>query len=261
MEFEERLVAYIDILGFKDKVEKAVSSPDDASKLHKALSRILSVKEDNYASDSFMEMKSMGVEVNTFSDCAVISYPASNPDNLFFLIMDLIHLQLDLACQDVLLRGGLTVGPLYHDENIVYGTAMNNAYLMESRKAVVPRILVDKKAIEEYRNHFKNDNYSLQDMDSLLRKDADGEYCIDMLHQDQELTDYGTEYYEWLKRLRAVICQGLSNPDIKVVMKYRWLKEYFNEVVTDAKAFYPIPQEEPMGNSNEFRKMYTRLKI
>lgn len=37
-----------------------------------------------------MSMKEYGVEVTTFSGSVVISYPADNISNLFYLILDII---------------------------------------------------------------------------------------------------------------------------------------------------------------------------
>ena len=93
--YSKRIIAFVDILGFKEKVEKSVKSEEEAEKLHRALKRIYKVKLDN-ESKGFMNMKGMGVEVTTFSDSAVISYPAER-DNLLYLILNLIHMQLDLA--------------------------------------------------------------------------------------------------------------------------------------------------------------------
>lgn len=261
MNFCNRIVAFIDILGFKSKVEEAVYSKDVADKLHDALKCILNIKKCNDNTDSFMSMKEYGVEVTTFSDSAVISYPADNIDNLFYLILDIIHLQLELACRDVLLRGGITMGALYHDGDIVYGPAMNQAYYMESCDAVVPRILVDKCAIDKYVKQFSKDVYALQDIKDLLRQDVDGKYFIDMLRQDQELAYDGDEYYMWLCKLRCVIVEGLKNSDIKILMKYQWLRDYYNSVVVDDQAYYPVVKSQDNDEMMEFRKKYMRLRI
>lgn len=107
MNYEDRIVAFVDILGFKNKINASVTSPIELEKIYRALSRIYRLKTENYSS-GFLNQKESGVEVSTFSDSAVISYPAVG-DNLFYLIMELIWLQLDLAQADVLLRGGLTI--------------------------------------------------------------------------------------------------------------------------------------------------------
>ena len=182
-------------------------------------------------------------------------------ENLFLLVIDLVHLQLDLVLDGVLIRGGMTIGQLFHDGNIVYGPAMNMAYKLESKVAVYPRIIVDKPAINQYIEYAKDDEDAIRDIESLLRKDRDGLFFVDMLKQDQELIDDGTEYYEWLLKIRNIICEGLSNPDIAVKTKYQWLQEYFNEVVTDEKAFLPVPEDSLNDKNNTFRNQYTKLKI
>lgn len=257
--YKERIIAFVDILGFKEKIAKSNITRMEAESIHRALNRIYKVKKDNEGS-GFMNLKSQGVEVTTFSDSAVISYPAEK-DNLLFLILDLIHLQLDLTMDDVLIRGGLTIGDLYHDGNIVYGPAMNMAYKLESQVAIYPRIIVDKAAIEQYYAYVNGDEYDLNDIESLLRRDRDGLFYVDMLNQDQEMNDAGTEYYEWLSVLRNIIITGLSHKDIAVKVKYQWLQEYFNEVVTDGEAYFPVPDEALYDDKNEFRKAYASLEI
>ena len=216
--YSERIIAFVDILGFKEKIGKSNINQMEAESIYRALNRIYKVKKDNEGS-GFMNQKSQGVEVTTFSDSAVISYPAEK-DNLLFLILDLIHLQLDLTMDDVLIRGGLTIGDLYHDGSIVYGPAMNMAYKLESQVAIYPRIIVDKAAIEQYYEYANGDEYDLNDIESMLRRDRDGLSYVDMLNQDQEMNDAGTEYYEWLSVLRNIIITGLSHKDIAVKMKY-----------------------------------------
>lgn len=40
-------------------------------------------------------------------------------------------------------RGGVTIGDLFHDGHIVFGPALNQAYDLESKKAVYPRAILD----------------------------------------------------------------------------------------------------------------------
>lgn len=57
-------------------------------------------------------MKSHGVEITTFSYSAVISYLADDIDGLFFILVDLVYLQLALAACNILFRGGIPEGSL-----------------------------------------------------------------------------------------------------------------------------------------------------
>jgi len=46
-----------------------------------------------------------------------------------------------------IIRGAITIGDLYHDERIVFGPALNQAYEIESTIANYPRVIVDKRIV------------------------------------------------------------------------------------------------------------------
>lgn len=215
---------------FSNMVKASKSSPEDSETILKALMRIHAIKENNY-SPTFMNMQDYGFEVITFSDSAVISCPAEN-DNLFFLILELIHLQIDLVPLGILLRGAITIGDLHHKRDIVFGPAMNDAYYLESKVAIYPRIILTESAIDQFYKFASTDEEIKQEFDSLILKDKDGYYFIDILRQDQEIDDPDM-YLEWLSIFREIIINGLKYDDPAVRMKYQWLYSYFNDVIAE----------------------------
>ena len=46
-----------------------------------------------------------------------------------------------------LLRGGVTIGPLFHENGVVFGGGLVQAYRMESDGARYPRIIVSQSVI------------------------------------------------------------------------------------------------------------------
>src|SRR5438876_10132066 len=56
-------------------------------------------------------------------------------------------MQLMTASMHFLLRGGITVGDICHDDEVVFGPGLNRAYELESKVAVVPRIVVDEEVL------------------------------------------------------------------------------------------------------------------
>jgi hypothetical protein len=62
-------------------------------------------------------------------------------------------------------EGAVTIGLVHHDAEIVFGPALNRAYMLESQQAKFPRILMDPEAPEllECRGDFI---------------DSDGEFCF-----------------------------------------------------------------------------------
>lgn len=265
--FSERVVAFIDILGFKEKVKQSLVDVDIAYNLHSSLKHILSLKEENENTTTFMSLKHLGLEITTFSDSIVMSYPIEYQGALFTLLLDVIHLQLVLACKGILIRGGIAIGLLYQDGEIVYGTAMNKAYELESIHAMMPRVIISEETLRQGIAKTKLSHNSLQEETdyvlNLVSQDEDGWYFVDMLRQNSELTEEGTEYYYWLSLLRKSIVANLNayKNDIKVMEKYNWLKNYYNTVVTDHGAFYPVPEFADQEDQRAFRKTYDDLVI
>ena len=262
----ERIVAFVDILGFKNMVDNSLKSQQSAENLHKALERIYELKKYNERLNDIESLREFGVEISTFSDSIIISYPIDFEGGLFFIIMELIHLQIDLVFYGILIRGGLSIGLLYHKENIVYGPAMNDAYYLESKCAIYPRIIIKEEDIIKGIQKTKSRQHTLREeydyVMSCLKKDKDGLYCLDILRQHQELNYYGGEYYNWLLNIRKILVWGLNKylGDTRVFEKYKWLKKYYNEVVTDKKASYPVPDADDCRQMY-FRQHYLKLKI
>lgn len=258
MEYEDRIIAFVDILGFRDKVDKSKDSDEETMKIYNSLKRIHQRKIDNYC-DSMFNMQSYGVEVSTFSDSAVISYP-NKGDNLFWIIEDLIHLQFDLFMEDILIRGALTSGQLYHDKDIVFGPAMNDAYLAESKMAIYPRIIVNEKILKLCLENIKSNEDSII-LTSMLRKDRDELFYIDMLSQNSEVDDTGIEYFCLLEKVKIIIEKGLEERNPIVRMKYQWLKVYFNDILTDKNRFFPVPNGMNKKDMLSFYEKYMELEI
>lgn len=262
----ERIVAFVDILGFKNMVHDSLNSQESANNLHEALKRIYDLKNHNESPTEVTSLREFGVEISTFSDSIVISYPIDYEGGLFFILMELIHLQLDLACYGILIRGGLSIGLLYHDGNIVYGPAMNEAYYLESKCAIYPRIIINKEdIIEGICKTRAEQNTMEQDIKyvmSCLKVDDDERFYLDILRQHQELGDWGDEYYNWLVNIRKTIVSGLNqySNSPRIYKKYNWLKKYYNDVVTDRNALYPVPDESYCDQIG-FRRSYLNLKI
>ncbi|MCX7124871.1 MAG: hypothetical protein NTU49_03785 [Gammaproteobacteria bacterium] len=62
-----------------------------------------------------------------------------------------------------LIRGGITRGDLYHSDSIVFGSAMNDAYALESKEAKMPRILISKELAFDLKTDSRNKKYITMD--------------------------------------------------------------------------------------------------
>jgi hypothetical protein len=150
IEYENRFVAFIDIIGWSaanarltDSVRAAVSLiHDEAAGYSDALKRSVS-------SDPTLEVNPLwlSVQVGAFSDNIVISHPANMLGRILFSAGRLAHglLKVGFLC-----RGGISFGLAYHKDSIVLGPALIEAVRLE-KEASLPRILLGNSAIVELR--------------------------------------------------------------------------------------------------------------
>lgn len=225
--YEERIIVFIDILGFREHINKTVNSNEYFLNLRDTLNFISELETEKFEDDA--------KEITVFSDSIVISYPVEIPGSVFSLILDVIHIQLDMMSKGILLRGGITVGQLCHKDNIVYGPAMVEAYELESKSAIYPRVIISEKVfLSAALNPDNSIEEDLEWITSLLERDRDGQWYVDFLRQQQEAShDY--DYFKALLKIKKLIVDEIEQNETKpnVQMKYEWLKSYFNEAVKD----------------------------
>jgi hypothetical protein len=136
--YKRRVVAFYDVLGWRSEIEKAGTDPAKIGDLRRLIlshTRVLRMPVE------------APVNVSTFSDNIVISTPVS-PTNVPYFLRSIAIMQLMTASLHFLLRGGITVGDIYHDDEVVFGPALNRAYHLESRVADVPRIVLDPEVLK-----------------------------------------------------------------------------------------------------------------
>jgi len=122
---ERRLVVFYDILGWRSEIEDAGADPKRIGKLRRLIlshTRVLR-----------MPIKAV-VNVSTFSDNIVISTPVAE-GNIPYFLQSMAVMQLMTTSLHFLLRGGISMGDIYHDEEVVFGPALNRAYELESKVA------------------------------------------------------------------------------------------------------------------------------
>lgn len=234
--YEERVVAFVDILGFSAMICETEKNSkeiiEDSNKIRSVLQDIKDYQRNNEDNN----YKEMGSEVTIFSDSIVISKSMDwKYGDVFHTVLDMLHLQMDLLSKGILLRGGITVGNLYHRDNIVFGPAMIEAYKMESECAKYPRIIVDENIYERAKKNCPEQNteeMEIEYIDELLYKDVDdGRLFINYIGNVSEF-DCADDHSIYLSQVRELIIDGLKKSEGKVLDKYEWMKKYFNSLIT-----------------------------
>jgi hypothetical protein len=146
--YRDRVLAYIDILGWKDIIRRsAKKDADDSSGLADVATalRALRTVEDRARAIS-EHVKEQGaqqlkLEVTLFSDTAVLSCEP-NMGAINILVSQVQAFCVDLMLEGIFTRGAIVRGRLHHQDGVIVGPALVEAYELESTAAKFPRIVL-----------------------------------------------------------------------------------------------------------------------
>lgn len=233
MQYEERYVAFIDILGFRNRVNKANEQPELIDRLVTALSEMLTyhpLQERMRNTEGFENT----FRVSTFSDNIVIS-GSYNAIGASLVVNLSAHLAMRLLHHGVYARGAISKGKLIHTENIVLGEGLIRSYELESRASIYPRIIIDEQVLQAA--------ITTQSALYSVAKDFDGIHFLNYLSPTMVTLcsgDAGTDKH-YLEDARAQIVDDLSSiHDVAVKAKIVWLARNFNNNATSL-GLEPIP--------------------
>jgi hypothetical protein len=141
LQYERKAVVFYDVLGWRNQIQKAGNDPEKIAMLQRVILRpIQSLRAGE---------KTLNLKFSAFSDNITISC-AAKQDSVFHLLVTLGSFVLGGTASGFLIRGGMTIGEVVHNEHAVFGPALNRAYELESRVASFPRIILDKEAFREF---------------------------------------------------------------------------------------------------------------
>lgn len=136
-EYRKGLVAFLDILGFKQFISCA--HPSDIYSLYMLISTNYEISLNN------------NINIAVFSDSIIITSEDVNNTNFMsacYLIINQIYWNFGLF-----VRGGISYGYYYCSNNISFGQAIVDAYLCEEDAKDI-KIAIDKKALPFIMKHY-----------------------------------------------------------------------------------------------------------
>jgi hypothetical protein len=251
--YTNRYVAFLDILGFAGLVEKSEKDPTTFDKVL-AVTRGLAETTRIVADEWGMLIDNQDIVSTTFSDSIVISVPEP-PDRtavgslyaVMFAVQGLFRkLLVDLG---VLIRGGIARGPTYHEDGILFGRAVIDAYKLERDVAKVARIAVDVALAQQWTRTFGNPR-GLVAFKDVIRPDRDGVQIVDLFHfPESDTIDKGTAEFFWkaghiLSRLLAD--KSLDRHDL---LKIAWIADQYNHAAMLKRLSKCVPIDIPRSLS------------
>lgn len=230
-----RYCAFVDILGFSVVIDELRKGTIDHQQLRKILGRVHRPTPIRYAPGVENLVKAQSI-----SDAVCLSAPPS-PKGLRELLLNLEILTDNLLEFGYLARGAVVKGPLYHDDNMVFGSALVEAYRLENQIALYPRIMISKPVADEL-NSFSKDDPSFRDF---LRQAADGPFFLHVLRILDILAEQDPEnalglhekYVAHAALLQKRLDTAVDEP--RHFQKVQWFARYWNSVVHQFKGAVP----------------------
>lgn len=147
--YSDYYVAFLDILGFKNLVKS--KEPEDREKLYAYFNLIEEITKDVKIIESIKDIGTIIISDSVILSVPIGSDPIKNIEILRKFCIVIQKIQFRLAEKNIWLRGAISSGEAYFSskENQVVGPAYINAYLLEERIAINPRVVLDNKLINE----------------------------------------------------------------------------------------------------------------
>lgn len=233
-EYRERVVGFVDILGFGDLVRRADCDDRLRADIVSALRIVRSVKPPIPGDTD--------LRVQNFSDSLIIS-ARDTPDGLWHLLMAIDAVANQLLQMGVLIRGGVAVGGMLHTDELAFGVGVNEAYRMESTVAKVPRITLSATAIQRAISYADHDDVAQTYLAARLLRDSDGVWFLHYLatlgifNQQAEVSSDRTRHPLFKagvairNEIQGKIEETLDQPEIYA--KLKWFALYWNKEVAD----------------------------
>ncbi|MCY7297526.1 hypothetical protein [Alteromonas sp. a30] len=251
--------AFLDLLGFSARTKESYKNQTGNQLLqefHEIFSnQIAKMKEET--EESLLYFKS-------FSDNVLLAHPRFSDDmesEFGFILWAIQEYQFAMALKGFFIRGGLSVGQLFVDDDNVYGEALIDAYQLESKAAINPMVVLcdnTMKLVDHHLTYYQGE-WAPQLNDVLVN--SDGRYFINYLSECVVDTGEGYELdIESLAIHRDRIIEALSEYSDKppVFSKFIWLSNYHNYFCDSVSSFQNYSDDLKVSDSLskvEFKKL------
>jgi len=252
IDYSKRIIAFVDILGFKEIIRESDKDTSKITTIYEVLDYLKKLGDsNNWTTDllsveesaQYKGMDKFNVKDNinstSFSDSIVVSIELDDNINEMAstLIVNLAYIGTILIKKGILIRGGITTGNLVHNEDgIVFGQGLIDAYMLESKAAKFPRIILSNKLIGQlnYPLLSKRERYPYH---LYVERFQDG--CVGfhqmIFYQVMQSSSFLNKELtiKDLDIIRKIIVKGLDSsfeaPEVHE--KYIWLREQYKRLV------------------------------
>lgn len=217
---EDHVVLFADILGFSEAVKKNESvTIHDKGGIIVNFPRIYQIFVETYSKEY---QEHLGIKLLWVSDSVIVSAPIANVDAIFFVLNDFTN---QMYCSGLPLRGVITVGKLYHEDN-VWGPALVEAVEDEKNRAKYPRVILKKEYVDKLSINPQYRQYIVEsDIEDYCQYEFLDQSMDDFKNRGADMTASLSVYSQFVGR------QYKENALPSVKEKYKWLAKKLLDTV------------------------------
>lgn len=268
--FKNHLVAYVDVLGFKNIVMGIRGNKHEQGKFLR--NYLIDATKKAREIKAVKEKSSIGLDIKIISDTFFFSIPTESSElvySLAHLVVAVGFLQSYLSSKGIWTRGAICYGELIRDLDNLVGPALIESHLLESNDAVYPRVILDTRLLKFFEgrqdmltkvNNIQFDNWQGQKLFSIDEHLP----LVDTRFSDELIfVDYFNGFlgevtnHSLLQNANSFLSKALQDkPDI--YKKHKWTQSYFlfkhNRILGGAEDDYGITEA-----TKDFLKQHIKI--
>lgn len=225
------IVCAIDILGFSQMISDS-SKDGYGNTLLKEINYLINKNKQCIVPNKYSKGK-----IKIFTDNMVVGYPIKDDgeQELDEILDNVSEYQFNLSLEGLFVRGGISLGDFYINEDIVFGPALLDAHNTESKLACYPRIVLDENTVRKVKKYMNY--YEIAPHKNKILIDNDGQWFLNYLNTIfRYYRECNNEYefervqHELLIRHKIKIKEQLEihRENTRVWDKYVWIANYHN---------------------------------
>ena len=236
--YQHRVVAFVDILGFKSLVAKGkVSTILKAMEIIRERVRLI---PDNIDSP---------LQTSQFSDSLILSAP-NDGNGVIHLVHFVSLLTSELFLHGIWCRGAITSGKMHHEGSVAFGPALIDAIEMECRLAVYPRILVTYAVADRFVEAKNNDlpKHRMSSTGCFFRRDIDHLLHLNIFSPFMFIPQKTGTIEKAINGVNRHVIKGIDATEtpanMNIQAKLFWIVAYIKEVKETFGAYhFTIPKQ------------------
>lgn len=225
------MVCTIDMLGFSQMIIESCNNKY-GNDLLKEINFLINKNKQCIIKNKYSQGK-----IKIYTDNMIVGYPIKDDgeEALNEILDNVSEYQFNLALEGFFVRGGVSVGDFYINEDIVFGPALLDAHYIESNLACYPRIVLDDKAVNKLRKYISN--YDIAPQQNKILIDSDGQWFLNYLNTIFKYYTECNNKYEFEKmqiellykhKVKIEEMLELNKENIRVWDKFVWVANYHN---------------------------------